>query len=156
MRRPFPIRLCCWLALVPGAAFSPAAETPPPKPSLMLVLTIDQFRGDYLDRFREHFVPGGLKLLLDGGASFVDCRYRHAVTKTAPGHAVVLTGVHADVHGIINNAWIDRESLKKVNCVEDNTVQILGRADDRGGARLPGATVPVGSSPRRLLAPTVG
>ena len=134
-----------------------AAEGPPPaKPALVVVLTIDQFRGDYLARFREHLVPGGLKLLVDEGANFVDCRYRHAVTKTAAGHAVVLTGVHANVHGIINNAWIDRETLKRVNCVDDDSVQILGQADDRGGARLPGATVPIGASPRRLNATTVG
>ena len=53
---------------------SRAADPAPTKPSLVLVLTIDQFRGDYLDRFREHLVPGGLKLLVDQGAHFVDCR----------------------------------------------------------------------------------
>lgn len=125
-------------------------------PALVVVITIDQFRSDYLDRYRSHFVPGGLNLMLNDGASFADCRYRHAVTKTACGHAVVLTGVHADIHGIINNAWVDRETLKRVNCVEDDSVQIVGRADERGGARLPGATVPMGASPRRLLATTVG
>jgi hypothetical protein len=125
-------------------------------PSLVVVLTIDQFRADYLQRFREFFVPGGFRLLLEQGATFADCRYRHAVTKTAAGHAVVLTGVHADVHGIINNAWVDRTTLKRVNCVEDDSVQILGRADDRSGGRLPAGVLPMGASPRRLLATTVG
>ena len=156
MRSSFLPRLGLFLALIGGASVARAAEPTPAKPSLVLVLTIDQFRGDYLNRFREHFVPGGLKLLLDGGANFVDCRYRHAVTKTAAGHAVVLTGVHANVHGIINNAWIDRETLKRVNCVDDDSVQILGRADDRGSVRLPGTTTPSGASPRRLIATTVG
>src|SRR6186997_3213685 len=96
------------------------------RPSLVVVITIDQFRGDYLARFREHLVPGGLRLLVDQGANFTDCRYRHSVSKTAAGHAVVLTGVHANVHGIINNAWVDRETLKRVNCVDDDSVQILG------------------------------
>jgi predicted AlkP superfamily pyrophosphatase or phosphodiesterase len=142
---------------LPGSlTLARAADPATAKPSLVLVLTIDQFRGDYLDRFREHLVPGGLKLLVDQGANFVDCHYRHAVSKTAAGHAVVLTGVHANVHGIISNAWVDRETLQRVNCVEDDSVQILGRADDRGGVRLPGSTTPVGASPRRLLATTVG
>lgn len=133
-----------------------AAEAPPSPPSLVVVLTIDQFRSDYLTRFREFFVPGGFRLLLDQGATFADCRYRHAVTKTAAGHAVVLTGVHADVHGIINNAWVDRATLKRVNCVGDDSVQIIGRADDRSGGRLPAGVLPMGASPRRLLATTVG
>src|SRR6186713_49178 len=157
MSHSFPRRRNLLLAFLCSGLTLRAAEMPPPaKPALVVVLTIDQFRGDYLARFREHLAPGGLKLLVDEGANFVDCRYRHAVTKTAAGHAVVLTGVHANVHGIINNAWINRETLKRVNCVDDDSVQILGQADDRGGARLPGATVPIGASPRRLNATTVG
>ncbi len=126
------------------------------KPALVVVMTIDQFRGDYLDRFGEHFVPGGFRLLLEQGANFTDCRYRHAVTKTACGHAVVLTGVHANQHGIVNNAWTDRDTLKRVNCVEDDRVQLIGRPESRGGVRLPGANAVAGASPRRLLASSVG
>lgn len=128
----------------------------PATPALVVVITVDQFRGDFLARYREHFVPGGLNLLLEQGANFTDCRYQHAVSKTGPSHAVILTGVYANVHGIINNAWVDRETLRRVNCVEDSSVQIVGRVETKGGARLPGATVPAGASPRRLLASTVG
>src|SRR4051794_31854815 len=92
-----------------------SAAPAPASPALVVVIAVDQFRADYLSRFRGHFVPGGINLLLEQGANFTDCRYRHAITKTAPGHAVVLTGVHANIHGIINNAWIDRATLKKVN-----------------------------------------
>lgn len=126
------------------------------RPALVVVLTIDQFRGDYLERFREHFVSGGFRRLLEQGANFTDCRYRHAVTKTACGHAVVLTGVHANVHGIVNNAWTDRDTLKRVNCVEDESVQTIGRPEARGGVKLPTAAAAAGSSPRNLLATTVG
>jgi len=152
----FRLALGVALALIPLARAGRAAAPPPAPPALVVVLTIDQFRADYLARFREFFGPGGFNLLLEKGATFSDCRYRHAVSKTAAGHAVVLTGVHADVHGIINNAWIDRTSLKRVNCVEDDSVQILGRADDRGGGRLPAGVLPIGASPRRFLATTVG
>jgi hypothetical protein len=134
--------------------FARAADPAPATPSLVVVLTIDQFRGDYLERFRGHFVPGGFRLLLEQGANFTDCRYRHAVTKTACGHAVVLTGVHANEHGIVNNAWTDRETLKRGNCVEDTGAQLIGRPESRGGVKLPDTAV--GASPRRLLASTVG
>src|SRR4051794_40777764 len=139
------------LAIAPFQLLADASS-----PSLVVVITVDQFRADYLARFRPHFVPGGIKLLLEQGANFIDCRYQHAVTKTACGHAVVLTGVHANVHGIINNAWVDRATMKRVNCVDDDAVEILGRAEQTGGARLPGALIPLGASPRRLLATTVG
>lgn len=135
-------------AAAPGSAGEP--------PALVVVITIDQFRGDYLARFGGHFGPGGFRLLLEQGANFTDCRYRHAVTKTACGHAVVLTGVHANAHGIVNNNWTERDSLKRVNCVEDDSVQIIGRPGSRGGVKLPGADAIAGASPRRLLASTVG
>lgn len=140
------------------AFFAPlaAAGVSDARPALVVVLTIDQFRGDYLARFGEHFGPGGFRLFLEQGANFTDCRYRHNVTKTACGHAVVLTGVHANVHGIVNNAWTDRETLRRVNCVEDSTVRIVGRPEARGGVRLPGAESIAGASPHRLLATTVG
>jgi hypothetical protein len=131
-----------------------AASAQTTSPSLVLVITIDQFRGDYLERFAPHFVPGGFRLLMENGANFTDCRYRHAVTKTACGHAVVLTGVHANVHGIVNNAWTDRETLKRGDCVLDDTVQIIGRPESRGGVRV--SSTGAGASPRRLLASTVG
>lgn len=158
MKFPFPVRSVVRVFLAAGAAlaaFSVRAATPP-APALVVVITVDQFRGDYLARFREHFVPGGFNLLLERGANFTNCRYAHAVSKTACGHAVVLTGVHANVHGIVNNAWTDRATLQRVNCVEDDTVQTIGRPESRGGVRLPGAESAPGSSPRRLLASTVG
>lgn len=144
------VPLCLALAIVlPGPVR--ANET---GPALVVVLTIDQFRADYLGRFAPHFVAGGFRLLLEQGASFTDCRYRHAVTKTACGHAVVLTGVHANHHGIVNNAWTDRETLKRGNCVDDPAVQLIGRPESRGGVKLPGTAL--GASPQRLLASTVG
>jgi predicted AlkP superfamily pyrophosphatase or phosphodiesterase len=149
-------RLLVLLRALPVVALAMISAQAAAAPALVVVITVDQFRADYLARFGGHFGPGGLRLLLEQGANFTDCRYRHAVTKTASGHAVVLTGVHADVHGIINNAWVDRETMKRVNCVEDDSVRILGRDDGKGGARLPGTTVPAGASPRRLLATTVG
>lgn len=147
---------CCSLLgfLTLGAGRVAAADGP--KPALVVVITVDQFRGDYLQRFRPHFGPGGFNRLLEDGANFTDCRYKHAVTKTACGHAVVLTGVHANHHGIVNNAWTDRDTLKRVNCVADDSVRIIGQPDTRGGVRLPGAGSTAGASPRRLLASTVG
>lgn len=128
----------------------------PARPALVVVIAVDQFRGDYLDRFGEHFAPGGLRLLMEQGANFADCRYRHAVTKTSCGHAAILTGVYANVHGIINNNWVDRATMQRGNCVDDDSVQILGRAEETG-PRLPGGNYAAGGvSPRRMLATTIG
>ena len=132
------------------------AAEPTAAPALVVVITIDQFRGDYLARFGPHFGPGGFRLLMERGANFTDCRYRHAITKTACGHATILTGVHADIHGIIANDWIDRATMLKVNCVDDDSVQIVGLPKPGADGRAAKRDAALGASARRLLATTVG
>src|SRR5271154_3525742 len=61
-------------------------------PKLVVVIVIDQFRGDYLERYRDQFGDGGFRLFLDHGANFTDCNYDYANTRTAPGHATLFTG----------------------------------------------------------------
>lgn len=115
------------------------------RPRLVLLIVVDQFRYDYLERFNDLFVAGGIGRLLREGASWADANYDHAPTKTAPGHATVMTGTWPAEHGIIANDWFDRETGQKVGSVSDNTTLLLGgREGDRG------------SSPRRLLASTLG
>ena len=115
---PLRLSLCLglFLALVAPALRAAAAA---PTPKLAVVIAVDQLRADYLVRFRPYFGEGGFKRLLEGGADFRNAHYRHALTKTGPGHALMLSGVHANVHGIIDNEWVDRETWASVNCVED-------------------------------------
>jgi len=133
-----------------------AQEMPPPR--LVVVISVDQMRADYLERFRPHFGPGGFNLLLEQGANFADCHYRHAITKTGPGHAVMLSGVHANLHGIIANEWLLRDwpAPEQVNCVEDRDSALVGLAPR--AIRSPGGVLEAksGRSPRHYLAPTVG
>ena len=72
------------LCFIPGA-FSSAYNA---HPKLIVVIVIDQFRGDYLERYREEFGEGGFRLFLDHGAYFTDCNYDYANTRTAPGRSV--------------------------------------------------------------------
>jgi len=98
-----------------AALAAPAqADTAAPAPKLAVVISIDQFRADYLVRFRPYFVEGGFKRLLEGGADYQNNHYRHAVTKTAPGHATILSGVHANIHGIVANEWVDRTTWQVI------------------------------------------
>ncbi|HUS20360.1 MAG TPA: hypothetical protein VMZ25_11980, partial [Terriglobales bacterium] len=71
--------LCAPSALIPTAQASAYNG----RPKLVVVIIIDQFRADYLERYRDQFVPGGFRLLLERGAYFTDCYYEYANTKTA-------------------------------------------------------------------------
>ena len=71
-------------------------------PSLIVLITVDQFRADYLDRFGSQ-LNGGLARLSRGGAWFTDAHHDHAITETAPGHATLLAGRFPRSTGIIAN-----------------------------------------------------
>ncbi len=133
--------------LVYFAISSPIARTDnrptATKPKLIVMLVIDQFRYDYLVRFRPQFVEGGFNLLLSG-ANFVNCRYDYATTATCPGHATLFTGAYPNMHGIIGNEWFDSARGRKVYCVDDPDATLVG-----------GSTGP-GFSPRNLEGSTLG
>lgn len=151
--RPMNIRLplLFGLALPVGAAV--AAEPAAPAPKLAMTITVDQLRADYLVRFRPYFGEGGFKRLLEGGTDYRNAHYRHALTITAPGHATVATGVHANVHGIKANEWINRDTWEQMSNVEDRDSALLGiNPADAGPAML---APKAGRSPRNLQATTV-
>lgn len=135
-------------ALVALVSVAVSAGAQRPTPDLVVLISLDQFRADYLQRFRPYFGSSGFNLLLGRGAVFSDCHHRHALTNTGPGHAVMLTGTFANTNGIIENDWIDRNTLRPTNCVSDPSVEIIGRAT--------AAQKPEGRSPRNLNVTTVG
>ena len=120
----------------------------PRRPKLVLILVIDQFRYDYLVRFRQQFVEGGFNLLLNGGANFADCRYDYATTATGPGHATLSTGAYANVHGIVGNEWYEPSLHRTVYCVEDLTTKLVSAPDQ--------ASATPGFSPHNLMGSTLG
>lgn len=123
-RRPVRALRLPWLALLSLLLFTaPAARPqvaadPSPAARLLLVLVVDQGRADYFERFRPHF-RHGLKRLLDESVRFTAAFHAHAIPRTAPGHATLITGTHPKHHGIIANSWIDPASGKKVNAHDD-------------------------------------
>ncbi len=111
---------------------SAAAAEPAARPSLVVLVTIDQMRPDYLDRFGPQ-LRGGLARLKNGGALFTNAHHDHAITETAPGHATLLSGRFPRSTGIsANSAGVNDDSSELI-----------------GAPNLPGA------SPRRFHGTTL-
>jgi predicted AlkP superfamily pyrophosphatase or phosphodiesterase len=113
------------------------------KPKLVVLIAVDQFRYDYLTRFRAEY-KAGLARLLDSGAVFTNAHYEHFPTVTAIGHSTMLSGATPSISGIVGNEWYDRESRKQVTSVSDDGTTLTGVDGARRGA-----------SPRRLLVSTI-
>ncbi|RYG34573.1 alkaline phosphatase family protein, partial [bacterium] len=119
-------------------------------PKLVVLISIDQFRGDYVERFTPYFLPaktkgklGGFRFLMETGAHYSNAMHNHLPTETGPGHATLMTGSEPAYNGIVANNWYDRAKGKGVYCVEDPNVETVG-----------GKSGPM--SPRNLLVTTVG
>ena len=132
---------CCLLAL--AVNLPPAGAQAGPDLRLVLLIAVDQFRYDYLTRFRADYTEG-LKKLLTQGAVFTNANLEHYPTVTAVGHATMLSGATPSVSGIIGNDWFDRETGTNVQSITDTAVQTVEAP--AGGA----------ASPRRLLVTTLG
>ncbi len=130
------------VATLPVRAFASAYNG---HPKLVVVIVIDQFRGDYLERYRDQFGDSGFRFLLDHGAYFPDCYYDYANTRTAPGHSTLFTGAYSNGHGIAANEWWDQKKKRMVTSVEDDDTTLIGVEGDKAGA-----------SPHNLLADTLG
>ncbi|GAC1680244.1 MAG: alkaline phosphatase family protein [Candidatus Acidiferrum sp.] len=129
----------------PRRAMAPvaAAKRAPGRPKLVVMIVVDQMRGDYVDKFRGQW-KGGLKRLVEEGAWFRDAAYPYAATETCVGHTTISTGSFPATHGMIANAWWDREQQKMVTCTADAMVKNVGYA---------GASVKGGDSAVRMSVP---
>jgi len=122
------------------------------RPKLVVAIVVDQFRYDYLTRFRNDY-KGGLDRMLRQGAVFTNARYEQAPTVTAVGHSIVMTGAMPAVSGIVGNTWIDRKTGKQVTSVCDSNFHVVGAETPEPGPRCEDSDP---ASPNRLLVSTVG
>ena len=95
-------------------------------PRLIVALTVDQMRADYLTRYAHGFGGEGFVRLIDEGFQGLDHHFSYAPTYTGPGHAGIATGTTPAVHGIIGNNWYSRIEGRQVYCTEDNSVSGVG------------------------------
>src|SRR4051812_21014666 len=90
------MRHCLRILVLSTALFTAAAPvhaqaTDRRTPKLVLFITVDAMRADYMPRF-ESQLTGGLGRLYRGGAVFTNGFQDHAITETAPGHSATMSG----------------------------------------------------------------
>ena len=148
LRRAYAFAILLLLTLATAPPAHASAYNGHPK--LVVILVLDQFRGDYLERYRDDFkTANGFNLFLKRGANFTDCYYGYGNTMTAPGHSTIATGAYTDGHGIAVNDWWDlsRSTTHAISSVDDEDYSPVG---------VPSRTGAIGASPRNLLASTLG
>lgn len=115
------------------------------QPDLVLLITVDQLRGDFARRIEDRLAPDGFRYPLEHGTVYLNAHYTHLLTSTAAGHAALMTGANTPQHGMAGNEWFDLSTRRAMYNTEDRDHPILGETE------IPGE----GRSPRNLLSPTI-
>jgi hypothetical protein len=112
-------------------------------PGVLVLLMVDQFRADYIDKLH-HQWRSGLRRLIEDGAWFRIAEYPYYNTVTCAGHSSVSTGTIPAVHGMILNGWYERAAGKMVTCTEDPSARTIsyGRPVKDDGESLARLRVP--------------
>lgn len=95
------------------------AQVVPSVPKLVVGLTIDQLRTDYMEAFSSLYGEKGFKRLLREGRVYQHTEFGFDKVDKASSIAAIYTGTMPGINGIISQDWIDRATIRPVNCVED-------------------------------------
>ncbi len=98
-------------------------------PRLVILIVLDGFRADYIDRFLDVLDDGGLRELTSNGTVFSNARVDYFFSATGPGHAAIGTGCYPAQNGIIANYWWDADRNKKIECVHAGKSRLLKSAE---------------------------
>jgi predicted AlkP superfamily pyrophosphatase or phosphodiesterase len=137
--RKLVVALALFVVALPAPQMA-AADSP----KLVVVLVVDQMRAEYVDQLKDRWT-GGFRRLLDQGAWFKKAAYPYLNTVTCAGHSTVSTGTFPATHGMILNAWWDRDSSQVVSCTSDPKVTLVSYGAPSAG----------GDSAWRISAPTL-
>ena len=89
-------------------------------PKVVVNITIDRLRSDYMNAFLPIYGQDGFKRLLKEGRVYTHAEYPQSRLNRAACVATVATGTVPYNHGIVNDTWLDRKTLRPVFCVDDS------------------------------------
>ena len=125
----------CLTAILLALSATASAQRLQPAPRLVVNITIDQLRTDYIQAFAPLYGPDGFKKLLSEGRVYEAASYDFLPIDRASAVASISSGTTPYYNNIVSSQWLDRATLRPVYCVADSKV---------------------GTSPRLLSTSTIG
>ena len=109
-------------------AMSALSQTIGGRPTLIVGITIDQLRSDYIDLLQSHFGENGFKRLLRESAHFENLVFDMSRLDKATTTAVIYTGAYPNVNGISAYERYDDEQKRIFHVLNDPA--FIGNATD--------------------------
>lgn len=124
MKPALALVLTLLLAQLPTASVGAQDVRRPRGPKLVVLISIDQMRGDYIDRYRHQWTKG-LHRMITEGAWFRQADYPYYNNVTCAGHASISTGTVPAIHGMVLNQWWERNNSRLVSCTDDEAHKLI-------------------------------
>lgn len=104
------------------------------KPKLVVGITIDHLRPEYITKYWNTYQKGGFKRLAENGAITRTARIDIHNIKTSTTLATIYTGTYPSEHGIVGNQWYRQLKQQTVNCIIDDFYLTMGSDSKNGNA----------------------
>ena len=95
------------------------AQNIPAVPRLVVGLTIDQLRTDYIEAFSALYGERGFKRLWKEGRIYRNAEYDFINVDKSSAVAAIYSGTTPYTNGIVGDNWMDRSTLRVLNYVDD-------------------------------------
>ena len=128
------------LAAVSGGIANGQAQRAMPR--LVVNITIDQLRTDYIEAFSQYYSENGFRKFLKEGVVYYNPRFSFRPVDRASATAGIVTGTSPSNNGITGRQWLDKASLVPVECTYDNDFK--------------GIFTDECASPQKILTTTIG
>ncbi|NLU40294.1 MAG: alkaline phosphatase family protein [Bacteroidales bacterium] len=101
-------------------------------PKLVVGITIDHLRSDYVTRYWDTFQEGGFKRLFENGAYSLNARLDIHNIRTSTVIPTIYTGSYPAEHGIVGDKWYKHLTKKEIDAINDDFYLTLG-SDSKNG-----------------------
>lgn len=118
------------------------AQNTPAVPKLVVGLTIDQLRTDYIEAFSALYGERGFKRLWKEGRIYLNAEYDFVNVDKSSSVAAIYSGTIPYTNGIVGDNWMDRNTLRVINCVDDNNFMGIYTSESTSPEKLKVSTLP--------------
>jgi predicted AlkP superfamily pyrophosphatase or phosphodiesterase len=125
---------CLLILLGFSAVAQPTNSKSGTTPKLVIGITIEHTRSEYITRYWNTFQEGGFKRLAENGAFTNNARCDIHNIRTSTVITTVYTGTYPSEHGIVGDQWYKHLTKKNIHAIYDDYYLTLGSDSKNGNA----------------------
>lgn len=109
-----------YLALIIAALATAEVQAIDLAPRLVVTITVDQLRSDYIEAFKSFYSNYGLRRLENSGLVYESASYPFTPIDCSSATSTLSSGTYPFYSGIVGTNWLDRKTLQPTSCVDDD------------------------------------